>query len=271
MRRRKAPWTACSGAPGKSGMQIRFDLDHVEKYDVKSCVSGLFGVMKDPETHFGECNVACGKGKRHKIVHDFSTGVTSITEEDCDMPELKLQSCSVFVTVAATTAAPVAETTAAPVSQTTASAAPIVETTTTVKVEPEVPDVVVTTVPTTVRVGGVTVGTNDVGTNDVIVDTAVTAVLGQTINGVVVGNDVITGDGTNGVIVENVDTNVANGDTVSSVVTGTVVDGVISGNIVSGIIIRPAVASVPPEIVTVTADALTIALSVAFALIALLI
>ena len=253
-------------------MQIRFDLDHVEKYDVKSCVSGLFGVMKDPETHFGECNVACGKGKRHKIVHDFSTGVTSITEEDCDMPELKLQSCSVFVTVAATTAAPVAETTAAPVSQTTASAAPIVATT--VKVEPEVPDVVVTTVPTTVRVGGVTVGTNDVGTNDVIVDTAVTAVLGETINGVVVGeivNGVVTGDGTNGVIVENVDTNVVNGDTVSSVVTGTVVDGVVSGNIVSGIIIRPAVASVPPEIVTVTADAITTALSVAFALIALLI
>ena len=57
------PWTACSGAPGQSGMQIRFDLDHVEKYDVKSCVSGLVGAMKDPETHFGECNVACGKGR----------------------------------------------------------------------------------------------------------------------------------------------------------------------------------------------------------------
>ena len=257
-------------------MQIRFYLDHIEKYDVKSCVSGLFGVMKDPETHFGECNVACGKGKRHKIVHDFSTGVTSITEEDCDMPECtaEIESCPVVVTVAATTPAPVAETTAAPDAQTTASAAPIVATTTTVKVEPEIPDVVVTTVPTTVRVGGVTVGTNDVGTNDVIVDTAVTAVLGETINGVVAGeivNGVITGDGINGVIVENVDTNVANGDTVSSVVTGTVVDGVVSGNIVSGIIIRPAVASVPPEIVTVTADALTIALSVAFALIALLI
>ena len=63
------------------------------------------------------------------------------------------------------------------------------------------------------------------------------------------------------------------GETVNSVVTGQVVDGVLSENIVSGIIIRPAIASAAPEIITVTpaADALTTALSIAVALIALLI
>ena len=192
----------------------------------------------------------------------------------------EIESCPVVVTVAATTPAPVAETTAAAVAETTAppvaasTAAPIVATTTTVKVEPEVPDVVVTTVTTNVNVGGVTVGPNDVN----FVEGDVTAVIGETINGVVVGeivNGVITGDATNGVIVENVDTNVDNGDTISSVVTGTVVNGVVSGNIVSGIIIRPAVASVGPVIDTsslaAAADALTTALSVTFALIALFI
>ena len=157
------PWTACSGAPGQSGMQIRFDLDHSGEYDVKGCVTGLAGVTKDPETHFGECNVACGMGTRHKIVHDFGTGVTTITEEECEMPACtaEIESCPVVeveasTTVAASTAAP----TTAPTTSTSAA--------TTSRTEPAVPDVVEveTTVSTTVKVTiGVTVGTNDVDTN----------------------------------------------------------------------------------------------------------
>jgi hypothetical protein len=101
-------WTACSGSPGQAGMQIRFDLDDSTRYDVKSCVSGLGGVMKSPETHFGECNVACGVGKRHKIVHDFTTGVTSIVEEDCEMAACTAEifECPEIVVVTTTTIAP---------------------------------------------------------------------------------------------------------------------------------------------------------------------
>jgi hypothetical protein len=252
------PWTACSGAPGQSGMQIRFDLDHVEKYDVKSCITGHAGVMKDPETHFGHCNVACGKGKRNKIVHDFTTGVTSITEEDCEMPDCTAETepCP-DVQVVVSTSAPAAASTTAPTPAPTK--------------EPTIPAVVVSTVSTDAKVTiGATVGTNDVNIDGV---NTVNVVIGETINGVVIGEIVdgkVTGDVTNGVVVSSVpDKNI--GETVNSVVTGQVVNGVVPENVISGIIIRPAISSLAPEIITATADAITTALSVAFALIALLI
>ena len=256
------PWTACSGAPGQSGMQIRFDLDHTEKYDVKSCVSGLGGAMKDPETHFGHCNVACGMGKRHKIVHDFSTGVTSITEEDCEMPACtaEIESCPEIVVEASTTAAQPASTTAA-------KTTPAPETTPLPVTEPAPP---VTIVSTTVKDNkGVTVGGNDV----VVVDAIAEAVIGETITGEVVGtvvNGVVTGDVSDGVIIDVSEADI--GENATGVVSGKLVNSVLTDDIVSGIIIRPATkVTEVPEIITVTADAMKTVLSIAFAILALLI
>merc|ERR1712099_144452 len=118
--------------------------------------------MGDPETHFGECNVACGTGTRHKIVHDFSTGVTSITEEACDMP-----ACTAEINVCPEIEGVATTTTAAPVVVDEAEVPVVTE-------EAAVNNVVITV--------GATVGTN-VNVEDIDVVTVVAGV--DAVNGAV--------------------------------------------------------------------------------------
>ena len=58
------PWTPCTAPPGGFGIKIRFDQSDPSIQDVMQCSTDLR--PKEPETHYGPCNTACGIGKRQK-------------------------------------------------------------------------------------------------------------------------------------------------------------------------------------------------------------
>ena len=58
------PWTPCTAPPGGFGIKIRFDQSDPSIQDVMQCSTDFR--PKEPETHYGPCNTACGIGKRQK-------------------------------------------------------------------------------------------------------------------------------------------------------------------------------------------------------------
>ena len=80
-------WSACSNPIG-AGMQMRYQVNNPSMIELRECevkdVSlDLATGTSDPV--YTECNAACGVGTRIKYVHDFATGITSATEEDCSI------------------------------------------------------------------------------------------------------------------------------------------------------------------------------------------